>query len=186
MTLMSRGRLLAGAGVAGVVAVAAAMVAMPAQAKKPVLRHADTAAAVADSYIVVLKDNARAAVSAQAESLASEYGADVGRTYTTALQGFSVTATETEAQRWPPTTRSAYVQQNQRFGISDVQPDPPSWGLDRLDQRDLPLDASYTYATKADNVTAFIIDTGVMADAPDVRGPGDRRLRRDRQRRQPG
>src|SRR5882757_1756747 len=148
MTRMSRGRLLAGAGVAGAVAIVTAIAAMPAQAEElGDIRHADTGAAVADSYIVVLKDGARAAVTAQADSLAAEYGADVGRTYTTALQGFSVTATETEAQRLAADDSVAYVQQNQRFGITDVQPDPPSWGLDRIDQHDLPLDASYTYAT---------------------------------------
>jgi subtilisin family serine protease len=178
MTRMSRGRLLAGAGVAGVVAIAAAVVAMPAQAEElGDIRLADTGAAVADSYIVVLKDDARAAgalstadATAQADSLASKYGADVGRTYTTALQGFSVAATELEAQRLAADDSVAYVQQNQRFGITDTQPDPPSWGLDRIDQHDLPLDASYTYATEADNVTAFIVDTGVMADHPTFEG----------------
>jgi subtilisin family serine protease len=171
MTRMSRGRLLAGAGVAGAVAVATAIAAMPAQAEElGDIRHADTATAVADSYIVVLKDGARAAVTAHAESLAQEYGADVGRTYTAALQGFSVTATETEAQRLAADDSVAYVQQNQRFGITDTQADPPSWGLDRIDQHDLPLDASYTFSTKAENVTAFIVDTGVQADHPTFEG----------------
>ena len=53
--------------------------------------------------------------------------------------------------------------QNHVLRIADVQQDPPSWGLDRIDQADLPLDESYTYDTAADNVTAYVIDTGVRA-----------------------
>ncbi len=43
-------------------------------------------------------------------------------------------------------------------------------GLDRIDQADLPLDKSFTYSGKADNVTAFVIDTGVQADHPALGG----------------
>jgi serine protease len=38
---------------------------------------------------------------------------------------------------------------------------PATWGLDRIDQRDLPLSNSYTYDTTASNVNAYIIDTGI-------------------------
>ena len=47
----------------------------------------------------------------------------------------------------------AYVQQDQAVELTDVQPNPPSWGLDRIDQRDLPLDSSYTYTPHGANVT---------------------------------
>ena len=39
----------------------------------------------------------------------------------------------------------AFVEQNHTVTILDTQPNPPSWGLDRIDQRDLPLNNSYTY-----------------------------------------
>ncbi|MPZ26020.1 MAG: S8 family serine peptidase [Micromonosporaceae bacterium] len=42
-----------------------------------------------------------------------------------------------------------------------TQLDPPSWGLDRVDQRNLPLDDSYTFNTTAADVHAYIIDTGI-------------------------
>jgi subtilisin family serine protease len=44
--------------------------------------------------------------------------------------------------------------------------DPPSWGLDRIDQVDLPLDKSFTYGGDADDVTVYVIDTGVEATHP--------------------
>lgn len=169
MTRNRRGRLIAGAGLAAAAVVVTTAVAIPAQAAEGTIRLADSDAVVAGSYIVVLKD-ARAAVSTQADNLAAEYGAQVRRTYTAALRGFAVSASEAEAKRLAADDSVAFVQQNQRFTISDTQADPPSWGLDRIDQRDRPLDSSYTYATKGDGVTAYVIDTGVMVDHPTFEG----------------
>jgi subtilisin family serine protease len=171
MTRNRRGRLGAGVGLA---AAAAVVVAAPAQAAEGTIRLADSEAAVADSFIVVLEDGGSAvradAVRATAQDLAAEYGAQVRHTYTTALRGFSITATEAEAARLAADDSVAYVQRNQRFTVSDTQANPPSWGLDRIDQRDLPLDSSYTYPGKGDGVTAFVIDTGVMVDHPTFEG----------------
>ncbi|HVW42215.1 MAG TPA: S8 family peptidase [Amycolatopsis sp.] len=50
------------------------------------------------------------------------------------------------------------------------QENPPSWGLDRIDQRDAATDGVYDYATTADTVTAYVIDTGVDAKQPDFEG----------------
>lgn len=164
ITRKGRGRLIAGAGLLGAVAVVAALAAAPAQAQEGQVRLAGTANAVAGSYIVVLKDGVRSAsLTARADGLAARYGGTVGRTYTKALHGFSARLSEAQARKLAADGSVAYVQQNQRFHITDTQQNPPSWGLDRVDQRDLPLDNAYTYATKADNVSAFIIDTGVRA-----------------------
>jgi subtilisin family serine protease len=51
-----------------------------------------------------------------------------------------------------------------------AQPDPPNWGIDRIDQRDLPLDRVYHYTTGAENVTAYVLDSGVRATHQDFGG----------------
>ncbi|TNC20328.1 S8 family peptidase [Amycolatopsis alkalitolerans] len=51
-----------------------------------------------------------------------------------------------------------------------AQENPPSWGLDRVDQRGLAADHSYHYDTTADTVTAYVIDTGVDAKQPEFEG----------------
>jgi subtilisin family serine protease len=53
---------------------------------------------------------------------------------------------------------------------SGSQPNPPSWGLDRIDQRNLPLDNTYNYSTTADNVNVYVIDTGIDISHPDFGG----------------
>lgn len=39
-----------------------------------------------------------------------------------------------------------------------------SWGIDRIDQRRLPLDGSYTRASAGAEVLVYVVDTGVRAD----------------------
>lgn len=59
--------------------------------------------------------------------------------------------------------------QTPALAAGGVQPDPPSWGLDRIDQR-AGLDHAYHYASDASGVTIYVIDTGVDAKHPDFEG----------------
>jgi subtilisin family serine protease len=134
------------------------MVGSPAYAVEGTVLGAGRPDAVAGSYIVVLK-----ATSARASStgLATKYGGTIGFTYTSALRGFSVKLTDRAARRLAADPAVAYVEQDAIVRLDATQTNPPSWGLDRIDQRNLPLNNSYTYPNTATNVHAYIIDTGI-------------------------
>ena len=55
----------------------------------------------------------------------------------------------------------AYVEQDAVVHATDTQ-SPATWGLDRIDQRDLPLNNAYTYNATGAGVRAYIIDTGIL------------------------
>ncbi len=128
-----------------------------AAAGDPQILSAGGATAIPGSYLVVLKDH-RAPVRDTAQRLAP---GKVRSVWEHALRGFSVTASESEALRIAADPAVAFVEQNHTVQVLDTQPNPPSWGLDRIDQQNLPLDASYTYPNTASNVHAYVIDTGI-------------------------
>src|SRR5690606_22820721 len=167
-----RRSLNAGVVAAGVTGLVAAGLGTAAAAPEGQILSANTPNAVDGSYIVVLNDSLNAkSVTTAATQLADRYGADVAKTYSSALDGFSVKASEAEAKRLAANPSVDYVVQNQRVHATETQSPTPSRGLDRIHQAELPLDDSYTYSTTADNVTAYIIDTGVDASHEDF---GDR------------
>ncbi|MET8250454.1 S8 family serine peptidase [Micromonospora sp. NPDC005197] len=158
----------------GVTAATVLAVGTPALAAEPVgvVREAGGATAVPDSYIVVLKDTAvtSSRVGDTAQRLTGRHGGRVARTYGTALRGFEVAVSAGAAARIAADPAVAYVEQNHTVSISGTQANPPSWGLDRIDQRNLPLDSSYTYPNTASNVHAYIIDTGIRFTHNDFGG----------------
>lgn len=158
----TRRRLAGIASAALVLGVVSALPANAAPERTGQIQYAGAANAVADSYIVTLKADAAKAASTEGKALAKEYGATIERTYKKALNGYAVEATAAEAKEFAADPAVASVVQNRTFHINATQPNPPSWGLDRIDQKTLPLNSSYTYPDSAGTgVTAYIIDTGV-------------------------
>ncbi|SIQ58784.1 S8 family peptidase [Micromonospora avicenniae] len=158
----------------GVATLSMLAAATPALAAEPTgtIRSAGGDTAVADSYIVVFKDTAvgQAAVGDNADRLVGRHGGSVARTYGAALRGFEARVDAKAAARIAADPAVAYVEQNHTVSIADTQPNPPSWGLDRIDQRNLPLNSSYTYPNTASNVRAYIIDTGIRFTHNDFGG----------------
>lgn len=134
----------------GVACLVAALWAAPAQA------------ASERAYIVVLHGDASA--------YAHRFASSVDHVYTTALHGFSVRLTEKEAVALARESTVDAVVPDTPVHALGQQLNPPSWGLDRIDQRDLPGDLVYRYPNKAPDVTAYVIDTGVRATHDDFGG----------------
>ncbi len=156
-------------GVAAAVAVLTALGGSTvASAAEGTIVNAGGAKAVKDSYIVVLKDGT--SVEATAKSVTNRHGGKVERTFATAVRGFTGALTETQAKRVAADPAVAYVEQNQVVSASVDQLNPPSWGQDRVDQQSLPLNQKYSYSTTASNVTAYVVDTGILTTHPDFGG----------------
>lgn len=127
---------------------------------------ADAATAVSGSYIVMLDEKTDKA------ELAKEYGGKLKRNYSSAINGFSASGLSlTEAKRLAADPAVSKVVQNKKFHIDATQDNPPSWGLDRIDQTETAGDNAYTYPDAAgEGVTAYVIDTGVRVTHSDFEG----------------
>ncbi|MFF1922494.1 S8 family serine peptidase [Streptomyces sp. NPDC058221] len=127
---------------------------------------ADAATAVSGSYIVMLDHKA------DKSKLAKEYGGKLKRNYSSAINGFSASGlSQTEAKRLAADPAVSKVVQNKKFHVDATQDNPPSWGLDRIDQAETAGDNAYNYPDSAgEGVTAYVIDTGVRITHEEFEG----------------
>ncbi|RLK59492.1 S8 family serine peptidase [Actinokineospora cianjurensis] len=153
-------------------ACAVAAIAVPAGAAPAVGTVVQAKEHYAGQYIVVLRDAAAsgAAVEASAQSLVSTYGGTIASLYKLTARGYSVHGmTEAQAKRLAadPAVRTVY--QDGKMRGNDVQTNP-TWGLDRVDQRDTTLDRKYEYNATGEGVTVYSVDSGVRISHQDFEG----------------
>lgn len=124
------------------------------------LLQADAVERIPNQYIVVLEPGSAAENVQSAQNYVQARGGEVLYTYSAALNGFAAKMPEKAVTALRKNPNVAYIEVDQVVSISDSQSNP-TWGLDRIDQRDLPLDDTYVYNQNGDGVHAYIIDTGI-------------------------
>lgn len=138
----------------------------PARAGDGTVRHM-AAPHVANSYIVVFRDDVDAAVTGA--ELGAKHAVKVTSTVRKVLKAISITATEAQAKAISADPRVRYVEDNGiATGTGDQYP-TINWGLDRIDQFDLPLNNHYLYNYTGQGVTVYVVDSGI-APVADLSG----------------
>ncbi len=117
--------------------------------------------AIPGQYIVVLEEGIRD-LPETANEMAAQHGGRLGFLYNRALRGFSIEMPEGRARALANDPRVAWVEEDGEVGINATQ-SGATWGLDRIDQRDLPLNSTYVYDATGSGVKAYIIDTGILS-----------------------
>ena len=122
--------------------------------------------AIPHHYIVVLDIDATgvkgdfSAAVARATDLTAMAGAGLTHVYAHAINGFSAWMSDDQAVALSEDPRVRFVEEDSVMHAMATQTNPP-WGLDRIGQRDLPLNQTYSYTTTGAGVNAYIIDTGI-------------------------
>lgn len=128
--------------------------------------------AIPNQYIVVLNDEVveindflpaffkNEVISSVSKDLVSSYGGRIDKLYKSALQGYSVEMSRQAAERLSLDQRVKYVEEDFVVYKEETQTNV-IWNLDRIDQRNVPLDTYYNYSKTGAGVNAYVLDSGI-------------------------
>jgi subtilisin family serine protease len=124
------------------------------QSDQPASFAAGASDAIPGRFIITLREGANPAAVARDHGVAPDF------VYTTVLNGFAGSMADAARNGLLRDARVARVEQDGIAYASTTQ-SGATWGIDRIDQRSLPLSGTYTYNASGSGVTAYIIDTGI-------------------------
>jgi subtilisin family serine protease len=137
--------------------------AIPAEASTLVEISAVNGQVIPGQYIVTLKSD-------QGASVAATAGVTPQFVYHAALTGFAAKLNAAQLKAMQHNPNVVAIEPDQVAHALTTQSPAPSWGLDRIDQRNRPLNNAYTFNRTGSGVTAYVIDTGITLNHPDFGG----------------
>ena len=131
-----------------------------------VLGSSEAKGIIKNQYIVILNKDVGSS-NEFAQGIAKQHGGRVLQTYDAVLKGFAIYLPNVadpafvEAMKKNPKVVS--VENDTIMKIDATTQSNPDWGLDRIDQKNLPLDSAYSYSQTGSGTTAYIVDTGILS-----------------------
>ncbi|EPF6741948.1 S8 family peptidase [Acinetobacter baumannii] len=128
---------------------------------------------IKNQYIVILNKDAGPSKDF-AQNIAKQHAGKVLQSYDTVLKGFAIYLPDTagtafiEAMKKNPQVLS--VESDKIVNIDATTQSNPDWGLDRIDQKALPLNSAYSYLQTGSGTTAYIVDTGILSSHQEFSG----------------
>ncbi len=128
---------------------------------------------IKNQYIVILNKDIGPAKDF-AQNIAKQHGGRILQSYDSALKGFAIYLPDTagtafiEAMKKNPQVLS--VENDTVVNIDATTQTNPDWGLDRIDQKALPLNSTYSYSQTGTGTTAYIVDTGILSTHQEFSG----------------
>ncbi|MBN6518194.1 S8 family peptidase [Acinetobacter pittii] len=131
-----------------------------------VLSSSEAKGIIKNQYIVILNKDVGSS-NEFAQGIAKQNGGKVLQTYDAVLKGFAIYLPDVagtafvEAMKKNPKVVS--VENDTIMKVDATTQSNPDWGLDRIDQKNLPLDSAYSYLQTGSGTTAYIVDTGILS-----------------------